>query len=205
MRILIVSATEIELGKLRTQIQSNNVDILITGIGSSATIFKLTDTISKKKYNLIINIGIAGSFSKEFKLGDTVIVNQEQFGDLGFEDKNLFIPINKSEISKHQVLSFQNPNHFSFLNHLDLVNSITVNLSSGNTNTINNRISTFNPDIENMEGAGVFMVCLEKNIPFVEIRSISNYIEKRNTDNWNIPLAIKNLNTLIVSFINHLL
>ena len=45
-----------------------------------------------------------------------------------------------------------------------------------------------------MEGATVFKVCEEMNIPCIQIRSISNKVEKRNKENWNLDLAISNLN-----------
>jgi futalosine hydrolase len=45
-----------------------------------------------------------------------------------------------------------------------------------------------------MEGAAVFYVCLNENIPVLQIRSISNYVEDRDTTKWDIPLAIKQLN-----------
>lgn len=52
----------------------------------------------------------------------------------------------------------------------------------------------YNPEIETMEGAAVFFVCLKEGIPFFELRSISNMVEPRDINNWNIPLALKNLN-----------
>jgi futalosine hydrolase len=42
-----------------------------------------------------------------------------------------------------------------------------------------------------MEGAAIFYVCLMENIPFAEIRSISNYAGEMDKSKWNIPLAIK--------------
>jgi len=203
MKLLIVVATELEIGKLTNTLPSE-VDILITGIGTPITIFQLSEQIHTKNYDLIINIGIAGAFSKKLKLGELVFVEEEFFGDLGFEDKENFIPITESQIIKKQTISFKNTYHSQFLEKLMSVKSISVNSCSGNSNTIKNRVSIFEPDIENMEGVGVFMVCSEKQIPFLEIRAISNYIEERNTKNWDIPLAINNLQKFIFDFIHYL-
>jgi futalosine hydrolase len=38
----------------------------------------------------------------------------------------------------------------------------------------------------------------------LQIRSISNYVELRNKENWNIPLAINNLNIELEKIINSL-
>ena len=45
-----------------------------------------------------------------------------------------------------------------------------------------------------MEGAAVFRVCNDFNIPCMQIRSVSNFVGERNKKNWNIDLAVKNLN-----------
>lgn len=203
MNILIVAATEFEIRNLSI-IKEKNIDCLITGIGNTVTVFKLSEQLNRKPYHLVIDLGIAGSFRKEIKIGTVVQVTKETFGDLGFEDQTSFIPIGKSKIGEEQENSFLNPNTFDYLQHLKLVDSISVNTSSGQKKTIEERRKHFNADIENMEGAGVFYVCTEKNIPFMEIRSISNYIEERNTENWNIPLALENLNTEVTQIINHL-
>jgi len=35
----------------------------------------------------------------------------------------------------------------------------------------------------------------------VQIRSVSNYVEKRNKENWNIPLALKNLQSILIELL----
>ena len=41
-------------------------------------------------------------------------------------------------------------------------------------------------------------------IPCIQIRSISNKVEKRNKENWNLGLSISNLNTEVEKIINNL-
>ena len=65
---------------------------------------------------------------------------------------------------------------------------------SGNTTTIKKIKNRLNPDIETMEGAAIFRVCNDFNIPCMQIRSVSNFVGERNKKNWDIDLAIKNLN-----------
>ncbi|HMQ88955.1 MAG TPA: hypothetical protein PKB07_15270, partial [Flavilitoribacter sp.] len=61
------------------------------------------------------------------------------------------------------------------------------------------RIRTRYPmaDIETMEGAAFFYVCLMESVPFLAIRSISNYVEARNREAWDIPGAIRALNDVV--------
>jgi futalosine hydrolase len=72
----------------------------------------------------------------------------------------------------------------------------------GATQNIENWLKNADADIESMEGAACFYVCLLEKIPFLEVRSISNYVEPRNRANWNLPLAIQNLNQVLVEMID---
>lgn len=59
----------------------------------------------------------------------------------------------------------------------------------------------YQPQVETMESAAFYFACEQNKWKNCVIRSISNYVEKRNKDKWNIPLAIKNLNDLMIRFI----
>jgi futalosine hydrolase len=90
------------------------------------------------------------------------------------------------------------------LKNIETASGITVDTASGEQSQIEKRIKMFDADIETMEGAAFFYVCLSEKIPFFEIRTISNYIEPRNKSKWNIPLAIENLTNEIFNFISNL-
>jgi futalosine hydrolase len=44
-----------------------------------------------------------------------------------------------------------------------------------------------------MEGAAFFYICAREKIPFISLRAISNRVERRERNKWNIPLALDNL------------
>ena len=52
-----------------------------------------------------------------------------------------------------------------------------------------------------MEGAALHYVSLMEKIPFIQIRSISNYIAERNKRNWNMKEAVENLNKELISIL----
>jgi futalosine hydrolase len=52
-----------------------------------------------------------------------------------------------------------------------------------------------------MEGAAFMFVCKMENQEYLQIRSISNFVEPRNLNNWNIPLAINNVNKFLADFL----
>jgi futalosine hydrolase len=49
-------------------------------------------------------------------------------------------------------------------------------------------------DIESMEGAALHYVALLENIPFLQIRSLSNFAGERDKSKWEMNKAISCLN-----------
>ncbi|RZL40729.1 MAG: hypothetical protein EOP00_26295 [Pedobacter sp.] len=86
---------------------------------------------------------------------------------------------------------------------LPKVNSITVNKVHGNQQSILQLQNRLNVQTESMEGAAVFYACEQLNLPCLQIRAISNYVEPRAKENWQIGLAIKNLNHWLIDFITN--
>ena len=75
---------------------------------------------------------------------------------------------------------------------------VTVQQCSGTT-TLGNKIAgRFDGICENMEGAAAAHLCTLYNIPFIEIRSVSNRVEDRNTSAWNLPLAIRRAQQAVI-------
>ena len=192
MEILLVAATEQEINRSLFTDKS----IFISGVGMVNTTYALTKHLSAHFYDLVINMGVAGCFSSVIKIGDVVEVVEDRFSEIGFEDGMEF----------EQFSNFEITNTFKVEGNTNLqqVKGITVNTVHGNEASILKIVSRFNPDVESMEGAAVFKVCKEFNIPCVQIRAISNKVDKRNKANWDIPLAIQNLNTTLSRIITEL-
>jgi futalosine hydrolase len=55
-----------------------------------------------------------------------------------------------------------------------------------------------------MEGAAFFAGCIDFEADYIQIRAISNYVEKRDKSKWNLPLAIQNLNNELIQLITQL-
>jgi futalosine hydrolase len=59
-----------------------------------------------------------------------------------------------------------------------------------------------NPETESMEGAAFFYACFSEDIPCVQLRAISNYVDQTDEDRWSIPLAIENLNKVVMQILH---
>ena len=185
MNILIVSATKNEI----KQDDFLTHDRIITGLGMLNTCMRLTKKLSEKHYDLVINMGIAGSFNSKFKIGDVVEVEKDIISEIGYETEDGFFEFDEFNVKTTFVNKVKTK--------LPKVTSITVNTVHGKNKNIIDVVQRLNPDIENMEGAAVFKVCEEFSIPCMQIRAISNKVEERNKNNWNTSLAIENLNSEI--------
>ena len=197
MRILLVAATKAEIEPFQSLKLTDNVDVLITGVGMVASTFQLTNALGQYDYDFVVNAGIAGAFSRNLKIGNVIEVETDIFSELGVEDGNLFLSVFESRLIAENEFPYRNgklSNPNAGMSDLPLMKGTTVNTVHGNEDSIKKVVEQFSPQIESMEGAAIAYVCLQKKVKFIQLRAISNYVEKRNKNAWNIPLAIVNLN-----------
>lgn len=197
MQILLAAATAFEIQPF---IQSEkNVDVLITGVGIPSALYHLQKRIHQMDYDMVIQAGIAGAFDENIALGKVVAVQQDTFGDIGIEEKGDFTPISES--------GFMDANEYPYTNgwlvnnneliqaiSLQLVNAVTINKVTDSLLQKHQLQQSFLPQIETMEGAVLHYVCLQENVPFIQLRSISNYVGERDKNKWKMKEAIANLN-----------
>lgn len=212
MKLLIVAATRAEIEPLLSyfdvdgncfKVRNNEVDVLITGVGMVPTAFALGQKLTHQRYDFVINLGIAGSFDPDVVIGDVVLVNQDVFSEWGAEDGEKFLSIDDLGFGK----SVQLANFLLFWEQVKLkgVKGITVNKVHGNELSIAKTITRLHPQVESMEGAAFFYACNQMSTDGMQIRAISNHVERRNREKWDINLAIKNLNEFAVNFLNRML
>ena len=213
MQILLVAATPFEIAPtfswLQTHFQQRSegvfekdgllVQTLVTGVGMTATAFHLGNCFTQNRPDWAINAGIAGAFDTNLNLGDVVQIVSERFSDLGVEEADgRFTDL--AELGFLPQSSFSNPQ--PPIPNLRSCHGATVNKVHGAEASIQ-KIRDKYPEIqvESMEGAAFFYACLAAGVPFAEIRSISNRVEPRNRDAWDLPLAIRNLNGVLVGML----
>lgn len=216
MNCLVVAATTIEirpfLEQLKTSVNSpalQNADLLITGIGLTATTYSLSRQIQIKRPDLVIQAGLGGSFDRSMPLGTVVAVKQETIADQSVMEldrlKTLFdldlVPANQYPYRQGWL-----KNKSEILKQLRLpkVNGISVNEITTSKKKEAYYKSAFNPVVESMEGAALHYVCLMEQLPFLQLRAISNYIAERNRKKWDMKNSIGNLNATLINVFNKL-
>ncbi|MEO6903241.1 MAG: futalosine hydrolase [Bacteroidia bacterium] len=218
MKILIVAATKYEIDPTILQCENTNylmpnlieckyknthLFFLITGVGMVATAY-YTGKIVDDTFDAAFNVGICGSFNQHLELGTVVNVYEDVFSELGAESGTDFL--STDELALAATTKITNLKYGAINQILELlpkVNGITVNTVHGNEASINKVFDKFHPMVESMEGAAFMFVCENENIPYAQIRTVSNFVEVRNKDKWNIPLAIDNLNKKLIEIIDY--
>jgi futalosine hydrolase len=210
--ILVVAATAKEIKpfiELTRTADINNTDILISGIGLTASTYHLAKQVALKKYDLVIQAGVGGCFDLRIPLGEVVAVKQDAIADQSVVElerlKTLFdlnlVPQDQYPYKKGWLI---NPNKEVLKKtKLKIVKGISVNQISTSKQMIKFYRDVFDPVTESMEGAALHYVCLMEKTPFVQIRSISNYIGERNKQKWDMMNSIVNLNETLIKTINN--
>ena len=199
MKILLCSATEGELSNLREiEVNSQEIDFLVTGIGMVATTYSLTRQFAAAEYDLALQIGLAGSFDSRIKIGGVCRIEEDVFSELGAESGNDFLTLEQMDLPGITTVKNEIDFDSDMLNALPVWRGITVNTVHGNETSIAKIKERLNPQVETMEGAAFLWACNQTKVKCVQIRSISNYVEKRDKSKWEIGLAVKNLNDTLV-------
>jgi futalosine hydrolase len=226
LRILIVAASNREVidftnklefvHQIENQYRSYklgelNIDVLVTGYGSVFMAYHLSKALNMINYDLAINIGMAGSFDHFLEQGFVVNVVQDQFADLGVEHKHKLYTLYEEELMDENEFPFaagvlNSLGNFEIeeVESLIPVKGITVNTLYSDPKWINMMRDKYAPEIETMNGAAFFYVCLSEKVPFLQIRAISHFVEIRRIENWNIPSALKNLTGSVVHILEEL-
>ena len=224
MRILIVAATSAEIAPFVAGLRfdrdgeshvtiyardSHEIHVLTTGVGMVATAAWCSRVLAGHDFDMALNLGVCGSFDTGIAAGAVVHVITEQLPELGAQDDDGFLTATELQLVGRNEFPFQAgrlmnpaPPGNDALRRLPSVHGITVNTVHGNEQAIDAVRRRCNPQVETMEGAAFMFACLIHQIPFAEVRAVSNVVEKRNRAAWKLREAIDNLNTAALEIVD---
>jgi futalosine hydrolase len=211
MKILVTAATPFEIQPLIDHLAGKNyqncqVTTLIGGIGMMHTAYQLGRQFAISRPDFAIQAGIAGCFDHSWEMGKVVIIDKEQLGDLGVEDDQAYKDLFDIQLWQPDQPPFSNRQLINplkdipYLPELPTASGVTINTVSGSERTRQLLLDKYDPAVESMEGAAFHYACLQEKIPFLQLRSISNYVEVRDKSKWKIQLAIKELNDTLIKY-----
>ena len=206
--ILLVAATSMELQLVQAELQEvvkegkltrgflgdQEVVLVATGIGIVNTSFVMGRLLGKHSFQAAINLGIAGAYDESLQLGEVVEIQSDSFTDMGADSAGGFLNLEKLGFpvfrSKEEIHYHTLKNPYLSSAKVRKVSGATVNTVNGETEKIHLHKQTWDKQVESMEGAAFFHAMLHTNIPFYAFRAVSNYVRERNTQDWDIPLAV---------------
>ena len=216
MQVLLTAATSFEIKPTLDYLEKNDMgegnrlNTLVTGAGMLSCCFHLASQVLAHKPDLIIQAGVAGSFGT-CQPGEVLVVDKDTIGDQGAWESDHFrslFDLNLADKNGHPYVDgfLQNP-HADLLARaeLPLVSAITVNEISTEIKRIEWLRKNLSPELESMEGAALHYVCLQLNIPFLQLRSVSNRVGERDKGKWKMPEAITNLNEQLILLVKKLM
>ena len=181
-------------------VNNHEVEVLISGIGSAETSYALTKQILWRTPEIVIQAGIGGSFKDDLPPTSVVFVREEIFADLGAIDQDGFTDIfdlgladsNEQPFTNRWLVNEQTEQWKKF--GLPFVKGATINCISSTPRQVDRIRAKYDPAIESMEGAALHYTCLMENIPFIQLRAVSNFVGERNKENWKMQEAVTVLN-----------
>ena len=217
MKILVTAAEEQELCRAerafdmvkKSKDVKAQVQFRLTGIGAVQACHCVTREVvaaaaAGEPYNLVVNLGIAGSYDlKAFPIGSAAVISREHFADLGFGSEEGFsdlfqygilekddFPYTKGALAR-QLLPY--PQIEKVLEKYGAGAGATVQCVTGTQARCNEIVAMYDPQIESMEGAGVYYAALMEKVPFFELRTVSNAVGERDTSKWESKAALDTL------------
>lgn len=193
------------------RLAGREVLVVESGIGAVNTAHALTCALQALQPALVLQAGVGGAYpAAGLGIGDVALASEENYGDLGvrtpagWQSAELIgIPVLQQEFPFFNRFPLD-PAQVARAARILLDGSweggrpalrsgpfVTVQECSGLASLGEERAVRFAAVCENMEGAAAAHLCRLYRIPFLEVRGISNLVEDRRREGWNLPLACR--------------
>jgi futalosine hydrolase len=190
---------------------NKHIDVLFSGVGMLSTAFTLTQHLLQHQYDLVLNVGIAGTVQAA-EVGKVYHIVREHIYQLGAEDNDRFIHLQdmgfmgKEDPASEKFFSVCKRTESEFP-QLEKALGITVNKIHGKEESIAALHAMLQQEketgavLESMEGAAFAYVCRQLEQDAIEVRSVSNVVEVRNREHWRMKEAIEALNNFLIEYL----
>ncbi len=193
------------------QYKGHDVCLLPCGVGPlNAALGLQSFLLLHPGVDVVVNVGIAGSYDlNNLPLGAVCMAQAEIWPEYGVRSSSAWVdpwalgfPLQgegESEIWNRIELGAPGAVNYTRALCLDpgrdceYATSLTLAGVSGNRELALELSRRYQAGMENMEGFALALVCRMQNIPFVEIRTISNLAGSRDSRDWDFKAAFQAL------------
>ena len=216
--ILVLSATAFEQFALREalaervqrkvaerewvsgKIGAQPVTLVETGIGAVNAAHALTCYLQGQRPRRVVQVGVGGAYPESgASVGELALASREYYGDLGVRTPDgwqggelIGIPVLEKGRAYYNCFPIDEQwvqRAAAALPEARIGPFVTVQECSGTDELGVERGRRFGALCENMEGAAAAHVCALYEVPFAEVRAMSNIVEQRAREQWDLPRA----------------
>ena len=216
MNVLVLAATSPEAGLLH----SLAARVVLTGIGAVNTAHALTrELLTQPPPALVIQAGVAGAYVPAgIAVGSTVLASEEVYGDVGVITTEGWLSAEEIGIPLVDATATRPARFNRFpLDERLVARAATVCgpllARTGRFLTLSQVTGTraggdalharFGALCESMEGAAAAHVCALHDVPFLEVRGISNLVEDRDRSRWRVGEAAESAQRVVRHLLEH--
>jgi futalosine hydrolase len=199
------------------RIAGQKVYVLVGGMGKTNAARSLTALLERHPVSGVTGFGVAGAYpGSGLSVGDLALATAEHYGDEGVETPSGWIACDGIGIPLLEIEGRQYFNDFPVdglrvaaiaeaLRNANVVVRlgpfVTVSTCSGTSARAEQIAGRFAPICESMEGAAYAHVAAIYELPFLELRGISNLVEDRDLSRWNLRAAAESAASALVPLV----
>ena len=202
-----------DLEIIRGMLRDKEVLVVFSGLGKINAAAGAAAVLTQFSVSSFWMWGSAGAYPRsDLKLKDVALASEEILGDEGVltssswksldaigiplakdKDHPVFnrIPVDKAQLKRAQLL-LNDWQATSSGPRLHVGPFVTVSGVSGSPARARHLADRFGALCENMEGGAAALVCLRYQVPFLQIRGLSNWAGDRNKKRWHLAEALDN-------------
>jgi futalosine hydrolase len=194
---------------LRFSFAGRDVLACVVGVGPVAAALTMGELLARHpEADGVLNLGICGSFDPRLPLGTICAASAEIWPEYGVNrtngteeafsfqmlpDVNL-TPVNRMDFdpaASARAMGFALPETWP------QGPSLTVAGVSGDPERASMLLARHDAATENMEGFSLALAARRRNLPFLEVRTVSNTVGDRDTTRWNFRAALESLQAVL--------
>ncbi|PYI52498.1 futalosine hydrolase [Paenibacillus flagellatus] len=200
-RILMMTAVEAERDAvLRGLNGADGVDVRLAGVGPASAAARTAAALAAGDYALVVSAGIGGGFPGRAAVGSLVVADAIVAADLGAETAEGFRTVDELGFGSARVpvdagLAARLTGALQAAGLAACAGAVlTVSTATGTAATAAELASRVpGAAAEAMEGYGVAVAALDRGVPALEIRAVSNAVGPRDRAAWRIGEALQSL------------
>ncbi len=199
-----MTAVEVEREAVLRGVRGDSrFEVLVAGVGPISAAVRTTTALAMANgseasgFDLVVSAGIGGGFANQADIGTIVVASEVIAADLGVQTLDGFSSIDELGFGTNRLQV--EPDLSSRLVEALRAGGLTVGFgpiltlstatgTAATTAELAKRIP--GASAEAMEGFGVAAAAYSRNVPFLEIRGISNRVGPRDRESWRIGEAL---------------